>query len=57
MSYFRPYTILDFLVWIPILWTSGNIADSVQMPQNAASGQGLHCLHTGVLGKKKIRKK
>ena len=33
-----------FLDWIPILGTYANSKDPVQMPQDAASDQGLYCL-------------
>ena len=36
------------LDWIPVLETYANSADQVQMLQNAASDQGLHCLLTRI---------
>ena len=39
-------TDLPVLDRIPILGAYSNSADQVQMPQNAASDQGLHCLLT-----------
>ena len=41
--YVMPIYPLD---WIPVLGTYANNADIDQMPQNAASDQGLHCLVT-----------
>ena len=37
-----------FSGWIPVLGTYAHSADPVQMLQNAASAQGLHCLLTGI---------
>ena len=39
---------------VPILGDLGSV-DPDQTPQNAASDQGLHCLHTGISIKNKIR--
>ena len=39
---------LTLLEWIPILGYYVNSGDTVQMPQNAASDQGLHCLFTEI---------
>ena len=36
-------------------WDLGNSVDPDQMPQNAASDQGLHYLRTGFLLKRKIK--
>ena len=38
--------ILTFIRLASFLWDIGNSGDPDQTPQNAASGQGLHCLFT-----------
>ena len=55
---FEPTAVLDYMFkgqlyyfffdQIPVLGTYANIADPVQMPQNVASYQGIHCLLTGI---------
>ena len=40
-----PIYLKHILVWIPPKGQLANRADPEKMPQNAASDQGLHCLH------------
>ena len=42
---------------MPILGSYANSADPVQMPQNAASELGLHCLLTGISMQKHSKRK
>ena len=42
---YRVLVFNPFMPCVPLIWTLANRVDPDQTPQNAASDQGLHCLH------------
>ena len=50
-------TLLTHMCLASHFWDLGNSADPDEMPQNAASDQGLHCFLTGICVGNIIRKK
>ena len=51
------WTLRGYKHSVPFFWTQANSADPDRTPQNAATDQGLHCLHTGISIKSRIKMK